>query len=379
VAVPRPLRICVTLAYDLAEEGGVKRHAEHLAEQLRAAGDQVLVVGPYSGARALPPHTTGLAGVLRVRSNGSRCGIGLLVPPWRARRALAGPFDVLHAMEPLVPSLNWYAAWLAPATVRVATFHSYSEREGACARLLRRFGLVQLARFHRGIAVSPAAERFARALWRRPLALIPNGVDTSVFTPPPTRPAAPGEVRLLFVGHWHHPRKGLPVLLDAYTRLRARGVPLRLEVVGDGDRAAPRLPGVTWHAAISDERLLAERYRAADVLVAPSLGSESFGIVLLEAMSSGLGIVCSDIDGYRSVVAPGGARLAPPGDAARLAEAIAEVAGNRLLRRRMGEINRRAVRAYDWASVAARVRDEYLAALEEQPADERPAAHAFVR
>jgi phosphatidylinositol alpha-mannosyltransferase len=249
------------------------------------------------------------------------------------------------------------------ARARVATFHSYCEQEPRWSRFFRRhLGRLQLARFDRAIAVSPPASEFARAVWTRALALIPNGVDTAVFSPRTAARDGDG-LRLLFVGHWHNPRKGLPTLLDAVVRLRARGVPVALHVIGDGAARDP-VPGVRYHPAISDERRLAEHYRAADVFVAPSLGRESFGIVLLEAMACGRPIVCSDIEGYRSVVPPSGARWVPPADPTALADALGEVAADPARRARMAALNRRAALAFDWSRIAGRVRDEYLAALE---------------
>ena len=64
-----------------------------------------------------------------------------------------------------------------------------------------------------------------------------------------------------------------------------------------------RPAGLTYHGAASFD-VLAERYRRCDVFVAPSTGQESFGIVLLEAMSAARPIICSDIVGYRLTVAP---------------------------------------------------------------------------
>ena len=361
-----PLRICITAAYDLAEQGGVKRHAEHLATELRRGGDQVLLLAPYSGTQPLSEGTEGLRGVVSIRSNGSNSRPGIFVCPWLIWKRLHNRFDILHEMEPVVPSLNWWAAWFVGSAARVATFHSYSEDERPRSRFFREgLGRPQLMLFDRAIAVSEPAAQFARGLWKRPLALIPNGVDTGLFAPRPRR--VDTSLRLLFVGHWHNPRKGLPVLLTAYQRLRAQGVDVTLDVLGDGGERLPHtLPGVTYHPALADEQQLAEHYRAADVFVAPSLGQESFGIVLLEAMASALPIVCSDIDGYRAVVPERGARLVPPGDAEAMAAAIAELAADRNLRQQMAEHNRAAALEYDWSVLAARVREEYVAALEKK-------------
>jgi len=361
-----PLRVCITAAYDLAEEGGVKKHAIHLADELRRGGDEVLLLAPYSGRQPLPEGVEGLRGVVEIKSNGSNSKPGIFVCPWKIWKRIHGRFDVLHVMEPVVPSLNWWAAWFVGPAARVATFHSYSEDERKVARFFREtLGRPQLMLFDRGIAVSQPAAEFARGLWPHDVALIPNGVDTDLFSPRPRRMSP--TVRLLFVGHWHNPRKGLPVLLDAYQRLRGAGAEVTLDVIGDGGEVPRRdLPGLTYHPAITDEQRLVEHYRNADVFVAPSLGQESFGIVLLEAMACALPVVCSDIDGYRAVAPERGARLVPPGDAARMAAAIGELAASHALRQQMAEHNRAAALAYDWSEIAARVREEYVAALEKK-------------
>jgi phosphatidyl-myo-inositol alpha-mannosyltransferase len=363
----RPLRICIVVTYDLAKEGGVKRHAVHLAEELRTRGDYVDILGPNSGHDPLPPGTYGFPGVVNVSTNGSNSHIGIFTCPYHVWRKLReSHYDVLHVMEPHVPTLAWYAAWFARPAVRVATFHAFSEAEGVRSRLARRI-LVrpQLALFDHGIAVSPAAERFARGAWSRPLALIPNGIDTKLYTPAETNLERRGPFKLLFVGHFRDPRKGLPTLLEAFELLRARGVEATLDVVGDG--AVKPVPGVVYHGAIGDERRLAGLYRESDLFVAPSTGMESFGIVLLEAMASGLPIACSDIVGYRAVVPEAGAALVPPGEATALADAIAGLATDPARRRQMGAANRQAALQYDWADLATRVRAEYLVALRKHP------------
>ncbi len=170
-------------------------------------------------------------------------------------------------------------------------------------------------------------------------------------------------MRLLFVGHWRDPRKGLPFLLEACQRLRASGLRVHLDVVGAGAADAPAHSGVTFHGPVASEAVMAEHYRRCDLFVAPATGQESFGIVLLEAMACARPVVCSDIPGYRLVVDPAGARLVPPGDAPALARAISDLAQDPEQRRRMGGLNRRRAEAFEWGQIASRVREQYLGAL----------------
>ncbi|PYQ40231.1 MAG: hypothetical protein DMF77_18980 [Acidobacteria bacterium] len=235
--------------------------------------------------------------------------------------------------------------------------------------------------------VSQSAAAFASRTCTGPLAVIPNGVPTAVFHPPEGPCGADGAAtRLLFVGNWRDDRKGLPLLLEAHRRLRRDGVPVTLDVVGAGPPgAAAAVDGVTFHGPVTAEEDLAQRYRACDVFVSPATGRESFGIVVLEAMAAGRPVVCSDIAGYREVVAREGARLVPPASVEALTEAIRALAATRPEeRRRMGAINRRRAEEFDWDVLTRRVRQEYEAAIAARrrssgrgdPTRDRPGASA---
>jgi phosphatidyl-myo-inositol alpha-mannosyltransferase len=359
----------MVVPYDLAEEGGVKRHAMQLATSLRALGDEVDVIGPFSRrGPALPEHTYGFSGVVNIPANGSDNYLGIFVQPWKVWRHMRRrKYDVLHVHEPLQPSINYYAAWsVGRQAARVGTFHSFMETESTRLRLARKFwGLIAFPSYDRGIAVSPAAAETARVAFKKQLAIIPNGIRPDLYRAggPPTK----GPLKLLFVGHWRDSRKGLPVLLEACAALHARGVAFTLDIVGEGSQQAKSdLPGLTYHGPISGEGKVAEMYAACDVFVAPSLGGESFGIVLLEAMAAARPIVCSDIPGYRFAVGEGpgsGARLVAPGDVSGLVREIEALANAPELRAEMGAVNHKRVRQFGWDNLVAQVREQYVAAL----------------
>jgi phosphatidylinositol alpha-mannosyltransferase len=113
---------------------------------------------------------------------------------------------------------------------------------------------------------------------------------------------------------------------------------------------------------------LAAQYRAADIFIAPATGQESFGLVLLEAMSAGRAIICSDIAGFRQAGNPKGARWVPPRDVEALCRAIADLAAHPEERRRMGESNLRYVTRFEWSNLVPKIRDEYLRAMSGGPA-----------
>ena len=153
--------------------------------------------------------------------------------------------------------------------------------------------------------------------------------------------------------------------MRAHELLRAKRLDVSLDIVGRGN---PKLPlpknanGVTYHGWLS-ESALRDRFNACDIFVSPALGSESFGMVLVEAMAAGKPIICSDIEGYRQVATSEGTRLVPPNNPGALAATIEPLVRNPSLARTMGSSNLAEARRYDWDTIAARVRLQYVIAL----------------
>ncbi|HET9553690.1 MAG TPA: glycosyltransferase, partial [Anaeromyxobacteraceae bacterium] len=145
----------------------------------------------------------------------------------------------------------------------------------------------------------------------------------------------------------------LPVLLEAAALLERSGRPVEVRVVGSGPRERFERPGVAFTGRLEDVALAAA-YRDADLFCAPSLGGESFGMVLVEAMAAGCPVVASDIPGYAEA-ARGAALLAPPGDPARLADALWRAATDAPLREKLAERGRARADALSWTRVAAHV------------------------
>jgi len=370
----RPLHVCIVCTYDIAEDGGVKHHAFAVANALRRRGDVVSVVGP-STRPMTEPGVHGFGGVVNFQANGSGNAFGIFVNPWKLRKFFAqNQFDVIHVHEPLNPSMGYWATWMAPRTPHVATFHAFGEKESLALKIARGIWAPLVRPFYqRSIAVSEPARRWAEPSWGRELQIIPNGVSIKNFRPDARPHRDDGPLRLLFVGKLVDPRKGFRYLVEAYQRLRARGVAVELDVVGDGGDGndLPQLPGLVYHGSVSLQRL-AEMYRSCDVFVAPSTGQESFGLVLLEAMATARPIICSAIAGYQQVVDEHGARLVPPRDPGAIEEAVVALAADPTLRWRMGVWNRNRAESFDWEHVAARVREEYVESIEMKLGARRP-------
>lgn len=379
------LRVLMVVPYDLSEPGGgVKHHALGLARALRSLGDTVVVAGPTSST-VDQPDTVGFRGVANVQFNGSANRIGIFINPLAVRRFLRrNRFDLIHVHDPLVPALPYWVAWLSGRIPKVCTFHAFAEESTLGLRFGHSLGAsLVLTRYQRGIAVSEPAGQFISRAWRRPLSIVPNGVQTDVFTPSvdfsvARRVDADHPLRLFFCARLSDERKGFADMLRAYTILRERQVPVTLDVAGEA--AGPRppdLPGLTYHGPVPLATLV-ERLQSCDVLVAPSTGQESFGIILLEAMATGRAIVCSDIDGYRQVVDTRGACLCSPRSPESLAASISALACDPGRRRRMAVANRDRSLHFDWTRLVADVRSQYLMAISNQPEESLQAQAARI-
>lgn len=239
----------------------------------------------------------------------------------RTVRALwAQGFDVLHLHEPMVPGPTMTSLITSECGI-VGTWHAAGAP--TTSRFYRFPGMKYLStKIHVRCAVSQAARATAQEILGGDYDVLFNGIEVDRFAK--AEPAPTSAPTILFLGR-HEERKGLAVLLDALEYLPSG---IEVWVAGEGPETE-RLKArhaedsrITWLGTIREADKLA-RLRAADVAVFPSLGSESFGIVLLEAMAAGTVVVASNLDGYRNVATDGvDALLAEIGDPSSFAACI---------------------------------------------------------
>lgn len=315
------MRIGLVCPYSLSIPGGVQGQVLALARSLRRRGHEARVLAPCDGP---PPElfVTPLGKSVPTAANGSVAPIAPdLSAQFRTIRALWDEsFDVLHLHEPLVPGPTITAGLLKPAPL-VGTFHAAGSQPAyrMFAPLAAWFG----RRLDVRVAVSPDAVALAEPSLGGEFLTLFNGIEGERFRaaePWPTeRPA------VLFLGR-HEPRKGLEVLLRAVPELPAE---VAVWVAGDGPqtdelRSRHDDPRIEWLGRIDDDER-DRRLRGASVFCAPSLGGESFGIILLEAMAADTPVVASSIPGYAKVAGDEAALLVEPEDAGALARAIRRV------------------------------------------------------
>ncbi|HJS26446.1 MAG TPA: glycosyltransferase family 4 protein [Actinomycetota bacterium] len=359
------MRILLACPYDWGAPGGVQVHVRQLAEGLRGRGHDTRVVAPGS-APASDPWVRVVGRPVRVPYQGTVAPISFSPGAWRRVRSAIRSFDpaIVHVHEPLTPSISMLAVLAANAPV-VATFHAYLDR----SRLMELAGPALRRVFRRidaGIAVSDAAAEFLRRVIPVPVEIVPNGVDVGRFAHPgePAR-GLPAGRKILWVNRLD-PQKGFRVMLDAFERLPSELDDVSLVVAGNGDerdalgtlpeRIRPR---VLRLGPVAHD-LLPGYHAVADLFVSSALGQESFGIVLVEAMSAGLPVVCTDIPGYREVVRDGvEGLLVPPNDPGALADAITRVLGDPSLASAFAEAGRARAAAYSWEAVLPRLEAVY--------------------
>lgn len=370
------MKICLVSPYDYTHPGGVSEHVRHLAEELRDRDHHVTVMAPSTDLdddHGIPDYIR-IGRSVPVPGNGSVARIALSFHLARRVRSLLdeNPFDVMHYHEPLSPALP-ITTLRFHRGANVGTFHAYARRNLGyyyARPFLKRY----FKRLHSCIAVSVPARDFVSRYFPGDYHIVPNGIDTQRFRPdhePIPELRTPGWHTVLFVGRLEQ-RKGLPTLLEAYAELRRRRANVRLVVAGDGPGRwgyeryveSEAIPDVLFLGHV-EAKMLPRCYASADVFCAPAVGRESFGIVLLEAMASGVPVLASAIQGFSQVVSHGeDGLLVRTGDAEAWAAALDGILADDQRRRVMARAGLRKSQRYDWARIVEMVLDVYAEARE---------------
>jgi phosphatidylinositol alpha-mannosyltransferase len=361
------MRVGVVCPYSWDVPGGVQYHVRDLSEVLLERGHEVSVLAPADEDTKVPAYVVPAGRAVRVPYNGSVARVNFgPISATRVRRWLRdGAFDVLHIHEPVTPSLSVLACWAANGPI-VATFHTSNLRSRAMAAA---YPILEpaLEKITARVAVSEDARRTVVAHIGGDAVVIPNGVFVDRFASAEPAPEWAGrDGTLAFIGRLDEPRKGLPTLLAAMDAvLRARpGVRLLVVGRGDAEEVSKHLSSRVRDAVVflgqADDSDKARLLRTADVYVAPNLGGESFGVVLVEAMSAGTPVVASDLDSFRAVLDGGRVgRLFAAGDVDALAAELVALLDDPDRRATMRDAAATWVRRYDWSSIVGDIVEVY--------------------
>ena len=364
----RSLRIALVTEYYYPHLGGVCEHVHFFAREARRRGHHVDIITSNIPGAEPQPNVIRLGRSQPVYMNGSqaRVTIGLGLRRQMRKVLQRGRYDIVHVHSPLTPILPLLAIEESDAPV-VGTFHTYFDRANTYF-FLNDFFRRRLEMLQAAICVSHsttvALERYFSAPWQ----IIPNGIDTDVFHP---SVAAPPAIRkdvpsILFLGRFD-PRNGLTTLIESFRKVKGKGRPAQLVVVGDGPlrehhyKQARGDDDITFVGAVLEGR---PSYYAHSSIYACPTTKASFGITLLESMACETPIVCSDILGFQDVVVNGReALMTPCGDRDALADALVQLLDDEGMRIQLGTAGRHESMRYSWPRVTSQVLDVYHAVM----------------
>ncbi len=351
--------------------GGVSEHLRALSEALRRRGHEVdVLTARYPGTYRDPPWVHRIGRVWVFPFNQTRITLTVHpVMPWAVRRFLRRHrYDVVHTHGPLAPNLPAVVTLLSPYPV-VSTFHTAFAGRWNWYRLARWPFRPVWRKVRVAIAVSRVARDVMRPYFPGDYRIVPNGVDLSRFSPEgPVHPVyrnIPGPA-VLFLGRME-PRKGPHLLLEAFLRLANRHPGVHLVMGGDGPLREPlarRVPSplrsrVHFLGPVPFEDV-PKLYRGATVYTSPAVGGETFGLVLLEAMASGVPVVAAGNPGYREVIRDGeNGLLVDVKDPEAYARALQRLLEDEEERRRLIQNGLSTARRFRWEAVAEQVESIY--------------------
>lgn len=353
--------------------GGVTEHVYATYRGLKDMGHDVKIMTSSFGKQRDGEHedVIRLGRNRRVVSNGAFVNVcvGLSLSQQVKDVLQREKFDLLHLHQPLVPTLPLLFLHHSQ-TVNIGSFHACYPRSlyyRFCKEELR--GLY--SKLHGKIAGSMASRNSIRRYFPGEYAIIPYGINLARFSNPANGFSNEHDdvFNILFVGRID-PRKGLKYLLEAFPAVLGAFPNARLTIVGDGPlrsyyetlsvkpkKGMRRKVIFTGRVAPQE---LPSYYAQSHLFCAPAVGGESFGIVLLEAMASGLPIIASDIDGYRDVVThTREGLLVKPRSPSALAEAICEVLQDKERREGFSQAGRLTSSRYSYQATTANIEAYY--------------------
>ncbi|MEO0091426.1 MAG: glycosyltransferase family 4 protein [candidate division WOR-3 bacterium] len=378
------LKVCMVSDTYFPYIGGIPEHIFHLSQTLRKNGHIVKILTARFSAKivkSLPylpdeefVYRIGNAMLIRANKSFARLTIGWRLSDKIEKFFEKERFDIIHIHGSLAPTLPILAIRHSSA-INIITFHATHPKDKNYL-FFRPLLLPYIRKLHGRIAVSEAARESNMYYFPGDCRIIPNGINIILYNPSVARLEKFSDPRpkILFLGRFE-PRKGLKYLLQALPIIKKEIPDVLLIIVGAGvlgyayqEYIAKEVKENIHFAGLIPEEEKPHYYASCDVFCAPSIGYESFGIVLLEAMACGKPVVASDIPGYRTIINDGQEGfLTQPKCPEAIADRIIKILKNPELAKKMGERGYQKSLKYSWERVAQQVEEYYVELVHQYP------------
>ncbi|MGD0795878.1 MAG: glycosyltransferase family 4 protein [Dehalococcoidales bacterium] len=371
------MKIALVSPYDFAYPSGVVTHISCLEQQFTRLGHEVKIIAPASKAvYTLGDRFIRIGTPRPVPVSGSIARITLSVRLEAQIKEVfeREKFDICHLHEPLMPTLCTTVLRLKRCPM-VGTFHASGGKPWYTmfSPIMKWYLDRWFRKLDGRICVSRPAYNYINKYFPSDFRIIPNGIDIHRFNSqvPTIEKYTDGKINILFVGRMEK-RKGFDYLWKAYQRVKKEVPESRLIAVGPGTRLRNKYEKRISRCELNDVVFtgyvhydeLPQYYKTSDIVCFPNIGWESFGIVLLEAMSTGKPIVASAIEGFTSVLTDGIEGITvPPRDVEKLAKAILKLIRDEHLRQEMGARGKPRAQQFDWSVISGRLMDFYVETL----------------
>lgn len=377
------MKIGLVCPYNIAKGGGVQEIIFAMQTELRKRGHDAFIITPQP--RDYDPETAKHEHIIFVGT-----ATDFNSPLHTTIQVSAGlndsidamleehNFDILHFHEPWVPVLSRQILTRSNA-INVATFHANIPKtmmSRTVVKVVTPYTKSVLKYIHEFTAVSDAAAEYVCTLTDEPVAIIPNGIDLTKFKAPARRSDKRKDKTIFYVGRLEN-RKGVKYLLQAFHLLQEKDPRVSLIIAGDGPEREKLemlvddldIKNVTFAGYITDKEK--QKYlRSADLFCAPALYGESFGVVLLEAMASGLVTVAGNNPGYNVVMQGLGAlSLVDPKDGAEFARRLHLLLNEVDLRKLWRDWAAQEITQYSYPNVVSQYEEIYQQALKQHGKD----------